>query len=150
MPEALVGGPIALVKDGDKIIIDADTREINWLVDAEEQARRKKEWDASGKNELRVKRGILYKYARDVAVSVLSVLSSRPCSVDFLSPAACERRGLHRLMKQEKERESVSATSIKTGGHRIVSCIISSKQTHTIWSPSLSFSSVYRSLRQGV
>jgi hypothetical protein len=72
VPEAISGGPIALVKDGDKIIIDADTCEINWLVDAEEQARRKKEWDASGKNQLREKRGILYKYARDVAVSVIT------------------------------------------------------------------------------
>lgn len=69
VPEAIVGGPIALVKDGDKIVIDSHKREINWLVDDEEQARRKKEWDASGKNQLKVKRGILYKYARDVAVS---------------------------------------------------------------------------------
>ena len=69
VPEALVGGPIALVKDGDKIVIDSENREINWLVDEEEQARRRKEWETSGKQELRVKRGVLYRYARDVAVS---------------------------------------------------------------------------------
>lgn len=69
MPEAFVGGPIALVKDGDKIIIDSATRTINWLVDDEEQARRREEWEAFGKREYRVKRGVLYKYARDVAVS---------------------------------------------------------------------------------
>lgn len=68
MPEAINGGPIALVNDGDKIVIDSVKREINWLVDEEEQARRKKEWEASGKNQIREKRGILYKYARDVAV----------------------------------------------------------------------------------
>ncbi|KAK7685189.1 hypothetical protein QCA50_011552 [Cerrena zonata] len=67
VPEALVGGPIALVKDGDKIVIDSDTRTIDWLVDEEEQKRRKAEWDAAGPREFREKRGILYKYARDVA-----------------------------------------------------------------------------------
>ncbi|KZT10667.1 dihydroxy-acid dehydratase [Laetiporus sulphureus 93-53] len=66
VPEAQLGGPIALVKDGDKIIIDADTRTINWLVDEEEQARRKKEWEAVP-HKLRVSRGVLYRYARDVA-----------------------------------------------------------------------------------
>ena len=68
VPEAINGGPIALVKDGDRIVIDAKTREINWLVDDEEKARRQKEWEASGRDQIREKRGILYKYARDVKV----------------------------------------------------------------------------------
>lgn len=76
VPEALLGGPIALVKDGDKITIDSATREIIWHVDEEEQARRKVEWDVSGKHEYREKRGILYKYARDVAVSALDFRES--------------------------------------------------------------------------
>ncbi|KAF9263372.1 dihydroxy-acid dehydratase [Marasmius fiardii PR-910] len=67
VPEARLGGPIALVKDGDSIILDAEARTITWLVDEKEQARRKKEWEGSGKGELSVKRGILYRYARDVA-----------------------------------------------------------------------------------
>ncbi|KAK0455029.1 dihydroxy-acid and 6-phosphogluconate dehydratase [Armillaria borealis] len=67
VPEARLGGPIALVKDGDKIVIDAEKRTIDWLVGEEEQERRKKEWDASDKKELNVKRGILFRYARDVA-----------------------------------------------------------------------------------
>ncbi|THH19601.1 hypothetical protein EUX98_g8740 [Antrodiella citrinella] len=67
VPEAINGGPIALVKDGDKITIDSENRNITWHVDEDEQARRKAEWETSGKNELREKRGILYKYARDVA-----------------------------------------------------------------------------------
>ncbi|KAG2016125.1 dihydroxy-acid dehydratase [Coprinopsis cinerea AmutBmut pab1-1] len=67
VPEARVGGPIALVKDGDKIVIDAETRTINWLVDEEEQAKRRKEWEASDNGKLNVKRGVLYRYARDVA-----------------------------------------------------------------------------------
>jgi len=66
VPEARLGGPIALVKDGDRIIIDSENRTIIWLVDEEEQARRKKEWDASDKGELKEKRGVLFRYARDV------------------------------------------------------------------------------------
>ncbi|KAF8588642.1 dihydroxy-acid and 6-phosphogluconate dehydratase [Ramaria rubella] len=66
-PEAQVGGPIALIKDGDRIIIDAKTRSIDWLVDEAEQMARRKEWDISGKRPLRERRGVLYRYARDVA-----------------------------------------------------------------------------------
>lgn len=72
VPEARLGGPIALVKDGDQIVIDAEKRTIDWLVGEEEQERRKKEWDASDKKELNVKRGILFRYARDVAVSQIA------------------------------------------------------------------------------
>lgn len=68
VPEARLGGPIALVNDGDRIIIDAETRRIDWLVDEEEQTRRKEEWLSSDKGQLNVKRGILLRYARDVAV----------------------------------------------------------------------------------
>ena len=39
-PEAFVGGPIALVRDGDRIRIDADTRAIEVLVDDAELERR--------------------------------------------------------------------------------------------------------------
>ncbi|OBZ70761.1 Dihydroxy-acid dehydratase [Grifola frondosa] len=67
VPEAFVGGPIALVKDGDKIVIDSASRAINWLVDEAEQAKRKAEWEAQGKREFREKRGVLFRYARDVA-----------------------------------------------------------------------------------
>jgi len=66
-PEAFLGGPIGLVKDGDKIIIDSASREINWVVDEAEKARRKAEWEAFGKREFRYRRGVLYRYARDVA-----------------------------------------------------------------------------------
>ncbi|KAJ7268819.1 dihydroxy-acid and 6-phosphogluconate dehydratase [Mycena haematopus] len=67
VPEARLGGPIALVEDGDKIIIDSESLTINWLVDEAEQAKRKEVWDASEKGKLNVKRGILLRYARDVA-----------------------------------------------------------------------------------
>ncbi|KAF8210464.1 dihydroxy-acid and 6-phosphogluconate dehydratase [Mycena galopus ATCC 62051] len=71
VPEARLGGPIALVEDGDKIIIDSESLTINWLVDEAEQAKRKQLWDASEKGKLNVKRGILLRYARDVAPASL-------------------------------------------------------------------------------
>jgi dihydroxy-acid dehydratase len=76
VPEARVGGPIALVKDGDRIVIDSETRTINWLVDENEQKLRKTEWDASENSKFNVKRGVLLRYARDVAVSSVGWLVS--------------------------------------------------------------------------
>jgi dihydroxy-acid dehydratase len=43
-PEAYVGGPIALVKNGDKIIIDSVKRTLTLDVPVKELARRKKAW----------------------------------------------------------------------------------------------------------
>ena len=63
-PEAQEGGVIALVKDGDVISINAQTNTINLEVSEEELAQRKKEWKAPP---LKVKRGVLYKYAKTVA-----------------------------------------------------------------------------------
>lgn len=68
VPEAFLGGPIALVHDGDRIVIDAVEKTIDWIVAPEEEARRRKEWEASGKNQIRVTRGVLKRYARDVQV----------------------------------------------------------------------------------
>ncbi|KAF7793867.1 hypothetical protein EIP86_004989 [Pleurotus ostreatoroseus] len=87
VPEAINGGPIALVKDGDRIVIDAETREINWFVDDEEKARRQKEWESSGLDKIREPRGILYKYARDVAVRLPFVLSGAVVLIVPLQPA---------------------------------------------------------------
>ncbi|EAQ86104.1 conserved hypothetical protein [Chaetomium globosum CBS 148.51] len=60
VPEAMEGGPIGLVRDGDKIVIDADKRVLDLEVPADEMARRKAEWKAP---EPRAKRGTLKKYA---------------------------------------------------------------------------------------
>lgn len=43
-PEAMVGGPIALVKEGDQIVIDTETSKIDLLVPKAELARRAKKW----------------------------------------------------------------------------------------------------------
>jgi dihydroxy-acid dehydratase len=62
-PEAQEGGPIALVRDGDMIALDAETRRIDLEVGEAELARRKGEWKAP---ELKAKRGTLYKYIKNV------------------------------------------------------------------------------------
>ncbi|KAI5890557.1 dihydroxy-acid and 6-phosphogluconate dehydratase [Schizophyllum commune H4-8] len=67
VPEARLGGPLALVHDGDRIVIDAKTRTINWEVSDEEKKRREDEWKKSDLGKLNVKRGVLLRYARDVA-----------------------------------------------------------------------------------
>jgi dihydroxy-acid dehydratase len=59
-PEAAHGGPIALVRDGDPIVLDMDHRELNLQVDTEELVRRRQEWKAPE----RLLRGVLAKYAR--------------------------------------------------------------------------------------
>jgi dihydroxy-acid dehydratase len=59
-PEAAVGGPLALVQDGDRIRIDGAARRIDLLVDEAEIARRKTAWRAPRP---RHPAGLLAKYA---------------------------------------------------------------------------------------
>jgi dihydroxy-acid dehydratase len=68
VPEAQVGGPIAWVKDGDRIVIDADEKRIDWLVDEKTKRIRQTEWERIAPRPLKVRRGVLFRYARDVAV----------------------------------------------------------------------------------
>ena len=62
-PEAMEGGPIALLKDGDTIDIDIPARSINVKLTNEELARRRAAWKAP---EPKVKTGWLARYARMV------------------------------------------------------------------------------------
>jgi len=62
-PEAFVGGPIALVREGDEIVIDAGRRVIDLAVDDAELATRRAAWRAP---EPRYTQGALAKYARAV------------------------------------------------------------------------------------
>ena len=59
-PEAAVGGPIALVQEGDMIDIDIDNLSLNLRVSEEELARRKAEWKP---REPKVTTGYLARYA---------------------------------------------------------------------------------------
>jgi dihydroxy-acid dehydratase len=60
-PEAAVGGPIALVEDGDRIVIDVATGAIDLLVDAAELATRRDAWQPRA---ARYPKGVFAKYAR--------------------------------------------------------------------------------------
>jgi dihydroxy-acid dehydratase len=60
-PEAVDGGPIALVRDGDRIVIDAAVHTIDLEVPAAELAKREEEWKLP---EPRYTSGFLAKYAR--------------------------------------------------------------------------------------
>ncbi len=60
-PEAVDGGPIALVADGDRIVIDVDAKALDLLVDGDELARRRADWKLP---EPRYTSGVLAKYAR--------------------------------------------------------------------------------------
>lgn len=63
-PEAVDGGPIAFVKDGDRIVIDVDNHSIDLMVDAAELERRKLQWELPAP---RYSRGVLAKFAKLVS-----------------------------------------------------------------------------------
>jgi dihydroxy-acid dehydratase len=63
VPEAQVGGPIALLEDGDVITIDAVANSIDVDVSPETMEERRKQWKAPP---LKVTQGTLYKYVKVV------------------------------------------------------------------------------------
>ena len=62
-PEAIEGGPIALAKDGDRVVIDSETGTIDLKVSEAEMAQRKSMWK---RPPYKVNRGTLYKYIKNV------------------------------------------------------------------------------------
>lgn len=60
-PEAAEGGPIAFVKNGDRIEIDLDKKSIDLIVDEKELARRKADWKKPAPN---ITEGYMARYAR--------------------------------------------------------------------------------------
>jgi dihydroxy-acid dehydratase len=73
-PEAYVGGPLALVKNGDKIVIDAGSREINLAIPAREMAARRRAWKPMPP---RYTRGVLAKYASAVTSASLGAVTDQ-------------------------------------------------------------------------
>ena len=63
-PEAFVGGNIALIKNDDIIVIDAEKNEINVLVSDENLKKRKKNWSVK---KLDISDGVLSKYSKLVS-----------------------------------------------------------------------------------
>ena len=71
-PEAAVGGPLALVRDGDRIRIDADAKRLDVLIDDAELARRRAAWTAP---KPRHTAGLLAKYAQCVGQADLGAVT---------------------------------------------------------------------------
>jgi dihydroxyacid dehydratase/phosphogluconate dehydratase len=76
-PESHVGGPLALVKDGDMISIDIDARGINMLVSDDEIVKRKAAWVKP-----------IPKFTRGYGVLYLKHIQQADtgCDFDFLAP----------------------------------------------------------------
>ena len=76
-PESHVGGPLALVRDGDLVTLDVDARRIDMAVDDAEIARRRAEW-------LRP----IPKFSRGYGVMFLKLVQQADtgCDFDFLAP----------------------------------------------------------------
>ncbi len=71
-PEAAVGGPIALLKNGDKIVIDAEKGTIDMIVPEAELAARKAAWKPRPTN---YNAGAIWKYAQLVGPAHLGALT---------------------------------------------------------------------------
>ncbi|MFZ3577301.1 dihydroxy-acid dehydratase [Virgibacillus sp. DJP39] len=74
-PEAQVGGPIALLKEGDLVTIDSDKKDISFNVSDLELEKRRTDWEAPAL----YKKGVLGKYAHNVSCS------SKGAVTDFLN-----------------------------------------------------------------
>jgi len=71
-PEAALGGPIALLRDGDRIRLDGQARTLHWLVDDAEIARRRSAWKPRATERLA---GVLEKYAKLVGPAYLGAVT---------------------------------------------------------------------------
>jgi dihydroxyacid dehydratase/phosphogluconate dehydratase len=78
-PESYVGGPLALVRDGDVVELDVPGRRLHLDVAADELARRKAVWVAPPK---RYERGYGAMYAAHIAQA------DKGCDFDFLTGTA--------------------------------------------------------------
>ena len=76
-PESHVGGPLALVRDGDRVTLDVDARRIAMEVSDEEIARRRAEWQRP-----------IPKFSRGYGVMFLKHVEQADtgCDFDFLAP----------------------------------------------------------------
>jgi dihydroxyacid dehydratase/phosphogluconate dehydratase len=74
-PEAYIGGPLALVRNGDKITLDVDARTINLDVPEAELVKRRAEWKAP---ERRYERGYGWMFTKHIKQA------NEGCDFDFL------------------------------------------------------------------
>ena len=71
-PEAHVGGPLAVVQDGDRITIDAVEKELTLEISADDLAARLADFEIPGP---KVERGLLAKYAHLVSSASLGAVT---------------------------------------------------------------------------
>ena len=71
-PEAYLGGPLALVREGDRIVIDAEKRELTLGITAREMKARRKKWKAPQPH---YTCGVLAKYAHLVTPASLGAVT---------------------------------------------------------------------------
>jgi dihydroxy-acid dehydratase len=71
-PEAFVGGPIAIIKNGDPIEIDAEKKVIEIMIPKAELAARLKKWKQP---KPRYTKGVLAKYAAQVSSASLGAVT---------------------------------------------------------------------------
>ena len=74
-PEAAVGGPIALVEEGDRIIIDAESKRIAVDIEDDEMQARRQRWRRPASS---VSRGLLAKYRAAVQSASLGAVTTAP------------------------------------------------------------------------
>ena len=72
-PEAAVGGPIALVRDGDTVTMDVERRDLSVRVTEEEMERRRRDWVAPPP---RYDRGVMAKYAKLVSSASVGAVTT--------------------------------------------------------------------------
>ena len=72
VPEAQEGGPIALIRDGDRVTIDASRHVLEADVSEEEWARRRKSWQMPP---YKASRGTLWKYIKNVQNATLGCVT---------------------------------------------------------------------------
>jgi len=72
-PEAAHGGPIAIVRDGDSIVLDMETRTLDLDVPAGEVRKRQEEWTAPAPSH---RTGVLAKYAKLVGSAAHGAICS--------------------------------------------------------------------------
>jgi len=77
-PEAFVGGPLAVIKNGDPVTIDAEKRELSLDLPAREISRRLRKWNQP---KPRYTRGVLAKYAKLVSSAHLGAVTDGERSV---------------------------------------------------------------------
>lgn len=71
-PEAYAGGPLAIVKDGDSITIDAQSRQLTLNITDNEIKSRLSSWKQPAP---RYTRGVLAKYAKQVSSASLGAIT---------------------------------------------------------------------------